>query len=56
MTRTGSAGEAGGLRLGWLASGRLAAAMMDLLDATVVAGAAPEIRDDLGGSFADCSG
>src|SRR4051794_34492518 len=38
----------------WLAfSAALAAAMMDLLDATVVNTAAPAIRTDLGGSFAD---
>jgi EmrB/QacA subfamily drug resistance transporter len=54
MTRTGRAGEAGGVRLRWLAfSAALAAAMMDLLDATVVNTAAPDIRVDLGGSFAD---
>ena len=50
----GRAGEAGGVRLRWLAfSAALAAAMMDLLDATVVNTAAPDIRVDLGGSFAD---
>src|SRR6186713_171393 len=42
------------LRFRWLAfSAALAAAMMDLLDATVVNTAAPAIREDLGGSFAD---
>jgi EmrB/QacA subfamily drug resistance transporter len=41
-------------RFRWLAfSAALAAAMMDLLDATVVNTAAPAIREDLGGSFAD---
>ena len=54
MTRTSRAGQAGGVRLRWLAfSAALAAAMMDLLDATVVNTAAPDIRVDLGGSFAD---
>lgn len=43
-----------GVRHRWLAfSAALAAAMMDLLDATVVNTAAPAIRVDLGGSFAD---
>jgi EmrB/QacA subfamily drug resistance transporter len=38
----------------WLAfSAALAAAMMDLLDTTIVSTAAPAIRVDLGGSFAD---
>src|SRR3954453_1628162 len=38
----------------WLAfSAALAAAMMDLLDTTIVSTAAPAIKVDLGGSFAD---
>ena len=42
------------VRFRWFAfSAALAAAMMDLLDATVVNTAAPAIRQDLGGSFAD---
>src|SRR4051794_34220058 len=41
-------------RYRWLAfSAALAAAMMDLLDTTIVSTAAPAIRVDLGGSFAD---
>jgi len=41
-------------RFRWLAfSAALAAAMMDLLDSTVVTTAAPAIRADIGGSFAD---
>jgi EmrB/QacA subfamily drug resistance transporter len=50
----GQASGAGAGRFRWLAfSAALAAAMMDLLDATVVNTAAPAIRTDLGGSFAD---
>ena len=47
-------GEATAVRHRWLAfSAALAAAMMDLLDTTIVSTAAPAIRVDLGGSFAD---
>jgi EmrB/QacA subfamily drug resistance transporter len=52
--RSADAGPSGRARLRWLAfSAALAAAMMDLLDVTVVNTAAPAIRADLGGSFAD---
>src|SRR3954470_21114639 len=47
-------GEATAVRHRRLAfSAALAAAMMDLLDTTIVSTAAPAIRVDLGGSFAD---
>src|SRR3954468_23631528 len=43
-----------GMKHRWLAfSAALAAAMMDLLDTTIVSTAAPAIKVDLGGSFAD---
>src|SRR3954463_1064651 len=43
-----------GMKHRWLAfSAALAAAMMDLLDTTTVSTAAPAIKVDLGGSFAD---
>src|SRR4051794_29985457 len=52
MIRSATKGD--GMTHRWLAfSAALAAAMMDLLDATVVNTAAPDIRADLGGSFAD---
>src|SRR4051795_13159757 len=54
MTGSTDGSAAATARKRWIAfAAVLAAAMMDLLDATIAGVAAPAIRDDLGGGYAD---